>query len=115
MNWNNHCYRAGSHSESRKDLPTDPDKLDEYIDSKRKQIEPWLSAVCQAEHLNLLLGSGFTTAIGRIAGAAATDMTKIKLGTRYDAAIDAHAEIGAKAMKRGEANIEDQLRSALAV
>ena len=29
----------------------------------RKKIEPWLSALFQAEHLNLLVGSGLTTAV----------------------------------------------------
>lgn len=63
-----HFYRVGSHSGAWDDLPTDPDELDSLIYSARKHIEPWLSAVFQAEHLNLLLGSGFTTAVGYIAG-----------------------------------------------
>jgi hypothetical protein len=42
-------------------------------------------------------------------------MAKVTFGTAYDAAIDAHAEVGATAMKRGAANIEDQFRSALAL
>jgi hypothetical protein len=115
MNWNKHCYRVGSHSDGRDDLPTEPDKLDAFISASRKRIEPWLSAVLQAEHLNLMLGSGFTTALGYLAGAGATGMAKVKFGTTFDAAIDAHAEAGAKAMNRGPANIEDQFRSALAV
>lgn len=63
-----HFHRVGSHSGAWDDLPTDPDELDSLIYSARKHIEPWLSAVFQAEHLNLLLGSGFTTAVGYIAG-----------------------------------------------
>jgi hypothetical protein len=59
-----HLYRMGSHSGAWDDLPTDLDELDSLISSARKHIEPWLSAVFQAEHLNLLLGSGFTTAVG---------------------------------------------------
>ncbi|MGO9269385.1 MAG: fibronectin-binding protein (FBP) [Terriglobia bacterium] len=115
MSWNKHCYRVGSHSDGRDDLPTDPDKLDEFVSASRTHIEPWLSAVFQAEHLNLMLGSGFTTAIAYMAGTVATGMAKVTLGTVYDAAIDAHAEAGAIAMNRGPANIEDQFRSALAV
>lgn len=115
MNWNRHCYRVGSHSDSRNDLPAESDELDKFIAASRKRIEPWLSAVFQAEHLNLMVGSGFTTAIGYMAGAGATGMAKVTFGTGYDAAIDAHAEAGAKAMNRGPANIEDQFRSALAV
>lgn len=110
-----HFYRVGSHSGAWDDLPTDPDELDSLTNSARKHIEPWLSAVFQAEHLNLLLGSGFTTAVGYLGGVGATGMAKVTFGTSYDAAIDAHAQAGATAIKRGAANIEDQFRSALAL
>lgn len=116
MNWNKYCYRVGNHSAAWDDLPTPAtEDYDKFVAAARKRIEPWLSAVFQAEHLNLMLGSGFTTAIGDIAGAAAAGMAKCKFGTGFDAAIDAHADNGAKAMGRGAANIEDQFRSALAV
>jgi len=115
MDWKKHCYRVGSHSDSRDDLPTEPKELDALVSSSRKRIEPWLSAVFQAEHLNLLLGSGFTSAIGYLAGSGATSMAKVKFGSAHDAAIDSHAEGGAKAMHRGPANIEDQFRSAFAL
>lgn len=115
MIWNRHCYRVGSHSDSQDDLPTELDKLDAFISASRRRIEPWLSAVFQAEHLNLMLGSGFTTAVGSIAGTMSTNMMMVKFGTPYDAAINAHAEAGVKIMKRGSANIEDQFRSALAL
>jgi len=115
MDWNKHCFRVGSHSGSWDNLPADPDELDEIISAARKRIEPWLSAVFQAEHLNLLLGSGFTTAIAYLAGAPAAGMAKVQLGSNYDEAIDAHADASAKRMNRGQANIEDQFRSALAL
>src|SRR5713226_5507371 len=115
MNWKKHCYRAGSYSDSWDNIPADPDELDTFVSISRKRIEPWLSAVFQAEHLNLALGSGFSTAIGCVAGAPATDMAKVTFGTDYDAAIDLHAEAGAKVMNRAPANIEDQFRSALAL
>jgi hypothetical protein len=115
MNWKRHTYRVGSHSDARDDLPGETDKLDAFISASRKRIEPWLSAVFQAEHLNLMLGSGFTAAVGAVGGTGATGMGKVKFGSVHDAAIDAHAEAGAKAMNRGPANIEDQFRSALAV
>lgn len=89
MNWNRHCCRVGSHSDSRNELPAEPDELDKFIAASRKRIEPWLPAVFQAEHLNLMVGSGFTTAIGHMAGvgAGATGMAKVTFGTIYDAAI----------------------------
>jgi SIR2-like domain len=115
MNWKKHCYRVGSHSDERDDLPTEPEALDAFITASRKRIEPWLSAVFQAEHLNLLVGSGLTTAVGFLAGASAAGMSRVTFGTVYDAAIDKHADAGAKLMNRGAANIEDQFRSALSV
>jgi hypothetical protein len=72
-----HFYRVGGHSDAWDDLPTDPDELDALTNSARKRIEPWLSAVFQAEHLNLLLGSGFTAAVGSLAGVGAAGMAKV--------------------------------------
>ena len=115
MKWTKHCYRVGSHTEHLDDLPADLGELEAFVGTSRRHIEPWLSAVFQAEHLNLVLGSGFSTAIGCLAGVGATGMARVKFGTVHDVAINAHAETGAKAMRRGAANIEDQLRSALAV
>jgi len=115
MEWAKHCYRVGPHLDSREDLPVDPDELAAFITEARKHIEPWLSAVFQAEHLNLLIGSGFTAAIASLADAPALGMSTVKFGTDYDSAIDAHATKAAKEMNRGAANVEDQLRSALAV
>ena len=59
------------------DVPGDEDRLEAFTSAARRQIEPWLSAVFQSEHLNLLLGSGFTTAIGSMAGAPATTMATV--------------------------------------
>jgi len=115
MDWKTHCFRVGSHSESLDTLPTDPSALTTFVSNARKRIEPWLSAVFQAEHLNLVLGSGFTTAIADLAGTGATSMAKVKFGTKYDDAIEKHAEASARIMHRGAPNIEDQFRSALAL
>lgn len=111
----NHAYRVGSNSESWDDLPTDDEDLDKFIATARKRIEPWLSAVFQAEHLNLLIGSGFTTAVGYVAGATATGMSKVVFGSEFDKQIDDYAANEAAEMKRGGANIEDQFRAALSV
>lgn len=116
MNWTTHGYRVGSHSHDGSDPPAaSTEELAKFVAKARKEIEPWLSAVFQAEHLNLLLGSGFTSAIGYAAGRSATGMGKVTFGSAYDAKIDAHATAAAKVMNRGAANIEDQFRSALAV
>ena len=110
-----HAYRVGSHSLSKDDLPSAPGELSDFVAAARKRIEPWLAAVFQSEHLNLLIGSGFPIAVAAIAGASSTAMAAKGLGTKYDAQIDAHAAKTAKIMKRGKANMEDQLRSAIAV
>jgi hypothetical protein len=116
MDWKKHGYRVGTHSQEWDAVPGPAsDEYDKFVSNARKRIEPWLSAVFQAEHFNLLLASGFTSAIGHVAGATTTGMSKIKFGTKFDDAIDAHAEKSAESMKRGPANIEDQFRSAFAV
>src|SRR5689334_823817 len=113
--WSKHLFRVGSHFDGRDDLPADSAELEVFMSNCRKRIEPWLSAVFQAEHLNLLVGSGFTTAVGFAVGASATGMTKVKFGSAHDKEIDDHAAACAKTMNRGEANIEDQFRSALSL
>ena len=42
----------------------------------RKDIEPWLTAVFQSEHLSLLLGSGFTCGVALAGGGKPADMSK---------------------------------------
>src|SRR5581483_386396 len=116
MEWHKHCYRVGSNSAVWDDLPAaTTEDFDKFVTTARHHIEPWLSAVFQAEHLNLLLGSGLTTAIAYMAGVNAASMAKVTFGTSFDGAIDSHADGSAKTMGRGTANIEDQFRSAFAV
>ncbi len=115
MEWKEHCYRVGSNSGAFDAVPSDINELAQFSSKARKAIEPWLSAVFQSEHLSLVLGSGFTSAVGFAAGAKATDMSKVTFGTEFDAKINEHAAKSATKMERGEPNIEDQFRSALAV
>lgn len=112
-----HGYRVGTNQAwfEEEALPQAADELHDFGGKSRKYIEPWLSGVFQSEHLNLLLGSGFTAAVAHLAGARATGMAVAKLGTKHDASIEAHATASARRMDRGEPNIEDQLRSALAL
>jgi len=79
----------------------------------RKRIEPWLSAIFQAEHLSLLVGNGFTSAIAHQAGATAASMSAANFGCPNEDKVMAHATKMAQAMGRGTANIEDQLSAAL--
>ncbi|MFC3068426.1 SIR2 family protein [Phenylobacterium soli] len=85
------------------------------VEAHRRRIEPWLSAVCQSEHLNLLVGSGFSAGLALAAGGKPASMAPVSIDTSLDAAINGDAALGAKKMNRGAANIEDQFRSALAL
>lgn len=105
----NHIYRCGPNENCNvsEDAFKDTDL--------RRQIEPWLTAVFQSEHLSLLLGSGFTNGIAIAAGSKAADMSKCKWRCTDGSAerVDNHAETSAKACGRGSANFEDQIRSAI--
>jgi hypothetical protein len=78
----------------------------------RAQIEPWLSAIFQSEHLSLLLGRGFTLGVGSACRAAASDTFKVDLASEFSKIVDAAAQASAQRLERGEPNFEDQLRSA---
>ena len=60
--WKAHVYKVGANSDTY-DSPPQP----ELVAKLRSQIEPWLAAVFQAEHLSLLLGSGFTLSVANAA------------------------------------------------
>ena len=65
--WPTHVIRSGAHTPT---LSGSDPKPDDHKD----HVEPWLSALLQAEHLNLLIGSGLTTALAMEAGAPTVDM-----------------------------------------
>jgi hypothetical protein len=76
----------------------------------RERIEPWLTALCQSEHLSLLVGSGLTHAVQRLAtGASLPGMNTVDFKTLGDV-IKAEVNRTAKELERGEGNIEDQIR-----
>jgi hypothetical protein len=80
----------------------------------RDEVQAWLSALLGAEHVSLLIGSGLGLAVSGIAQTTGLGMGRISFEPREDAAqVDAHATATAAAAGRGEANIEDQIRSAL--
>ena len=57
-----HKVRAGAHSFESEDSNQTILKS-RKVNQHRNKIEPWLATLCQAEHLNLLVGNGLTTAI----------------------------------------------------
>ena len=100
-----HIVQAGQHCPTL-DREPDPRK-------HREHVEPWLSALFQAEHLNVLVGSGFTTAIARAAGAPVVDMSPVAFQSHYGDAVTQAAEKSAKGLGREEPNIEDQARTVI--
>lgn len=103
--WPAHVVRAGPHSWRCARSPADPKNHGE-------KVEPWLSALLQAEHLNLLVGSGLTTAVASASGVGALDMGRAQFDCELAGAIDKSAEESARRCGRGEANLEDQIRTA---
>jgi len=110
MQWDrDHIVYIGGETET-------PDDPASKTSSLRKRIEPWLSAVFQAEHLSLLLGNGFTTGIANHAGGTPTSMDGSGFGgCPHGDKVAAHAKTLAEAMGRGNANIEDELSAALSL
>lgn len=82
-----------------------PDKL-------RQRIEPWLTALFQAEHFALLAGSGLTHSVyGLATGEKLSPMDPVKF-MHFGEEINAEAEKSAEAAGREKGNIEDQIRVA---
>ena len=104
--WGKHVYRTGN--EEHYDI----ENPEESISVQKKHIEPWLAAVFQSEHLSLLLGSGFTTAVASQSGTSAADMSCDYSGFPLSKKLESAANNAARVMGRGEANIEDQIRAA---
>jgi len=79
----------------------------------KKEVEPWLSAIFQSEHLSLLIGTGLTSAVSLTAGVRPQEMSRLALENGLNEKIKAKADVTAQRMNRGEANIEDDIRIAL--
>lgn len=79
----------------------------------RREIEPWLSAVFQSEHLSLVIGSGLSIAVATRAGATATSMAAPAFSATHADRVAKRADLLATEARRGAANIEDAVRAAL--
>lgn len=79
-------------------------------------VQAFLAAVLQSEHLNLLVGNGLTTALTLAAGVKPPTMVGgVTTGeSGLDDALEAEARRSATASGRGKGNVEDRLRVALA-
>jgi len=79
----------------------------------KKEVEPWLSAIFQSEHLSLLTGTGLTSSVSFSAGVIPQEMSRLALANGLSEKIKTKADATAKKMNRGEANIEDDIRISL--
>lgn len=100
--WKKNVVHAGTHKWSG-DEPPNPDE-------HKKHVEPWLAALLQAEHLNLLIGTGLNLAIASLVGVKGSDMKLHFLQCNMADVINRAAKENAKRCHRGEPNIEDQIR-----
>lgn len=78
----------------------------------RSRIEPWLTSLVQADHLNLLVGSGLTTGMQHLAKTAAPKSMDAGQFNTHQEAISRAAKVSAEAARRGTPNIEDEIRTA---
>lgn len=110
INWNEkHILKTNT----RLVCTSDIDEIN--ADELKKEVEPWLSAIFQSEHLSLLIGTGLTSAVSFTAGVIPQEMSRLELGNALNEKIKAKADETAQKMNRGEANIEDDIRISLEV
>ena len=78
----------------------------------RQRIEPWLTALCQSEHLSLLLGSGLTNAVHRMGTEKGLPGMASAEFDAFSSEINCEVKRSACSSDRGLGNIEDQIRVA---
>jgi len=89
----------------KKDETFGPEKI-------RSRVEPWLTALCQSEHLSLLIGAGLSYAVYDLAtGNKPPGMTTVTFED-FDALIQKAAKKSAQLAGREGGNFEDQIRVA---
>ena len=82
----------------------------------RDSVEPFLAALLQVEHLNLLVGAGLTSALASRVGFEGPAVMDARLSMDDDSlarAIEDAAKESAKLSGRGKPNVEDRLRVAI--
>jgi len=83
------------------------------IDDIKREVEPWLSAIFQSEHLSILIGSGLSSSVTAYAGVKSQGMWRLDLENEFKDLIQETANKDVLKSKRGEANIEDDIRVSL--
>jgi hypothetical protein len=96
-------------------IPNEGEPFQEFVERNRRQIEPWLSAIFQSEHLALLAGSGLSAGLANAVNAQALTMATTSILPELDGEIAEAATASARRMGRGTPNLEDQLRACVAL
>ena len=110
--WKEHFCRLATFEYNEDIAPNDTQPDNKTPAKCRKNIEPWLSAVFQSDHLSLLLGSGFTIGVASASDVKAAEMGNGSFDGDFGDKINTAAKESAKKSDRGEANIEDYIRVA---
>lgn len=82
------------------------------VEVLRSRIEPWLTALFQSEHLSVLVGSGSTHALHKMAAGTSLPGMVPQTMPVYGHEISEEAKRTAKAIGRADGNIEDRIRVA---
>ena len=114
-NWNGcNLYKI---RDQRELVVVEDKNLDQEKEQKkyRSEIEPWLTALFQSEHLSLLLGSGISRSLHELASKEGEKDEKAGIAempfTVFKEQIDKSSrESASKAGRGGQPNIEDQIR-----
>lgn len=90
----------------------EPTELDDpNAEELRSIVEPWLTALFQSEHLSLLTGAGISSAVHHLAtGNTGAGMGNMEI-TEFKDQINKKSIESAEKAGRGEANIEDEIRT----
>jgi len=116
--WKKHYCRIGNRPARTEDSPPEASAEDEAlwgIEDCRRDIEPWLSAIFQSEHLSLLVGNGLAMGVSFQAEVTPASMVVRDFGGDRGSQITLYADKIAQAARRGSSNIEDQIHAALTI
>ena len=109
-NWNDgHWYKV---RESRRPECVSTSVSDETdgILELRSEIEPWLTALFQSEHLSLLLGGGISIAAHQLVEESSVKLMEPMTFSTFKKQVESATKETAKRSGRGDANVEDQIR-----
>lgn len=89
-------------------VPTPVEEINE--EKLRSEIEPWLTALFQSEHLSLLTGAGISSAIHYMAKNTSGAGMEGMIISEFKEQIEKKAKETAEKTGRGTPNIEDEIR-----